>query len=279
MDLNILKRARAGGEILRNSEYTKLTLPGCVLSEDDMALTFVCSNEDVNAMLSTANITAVICTEQVADDISETFQGGIYVVSNPKVAFYTLHNYLGSKTDFYRESVTSEIHETAFIHPTASVALNNVKIGAECRIGAGVVIKENTNIGKNTIIRVGSVIGTPGFNYFDEEKEHFTVMSYGGVKIGDNVEIHPNVTVEKATFSDETTIGSGSKIGAFTYIGHDTQIGLRCKVMPGVIFEAYTSSGDDSQIGSRALIGRGSSVDAGKTISSGAIITPERNDI
>lgn len=79
-------------------------------------------------------------------------------------------------------------------------------------------------IGCNTIIHSGVVIGTDGFGYFDNEDGlHEKVEHFGGVSIGDNVEIGANTCIDRGTL-DDTYIGNNVKIDNLCHIAHNVTI-------------------------------------------------------
>lgn len=139
---------------------------------------------------------------------------------------------------------------TAQIHPEADIA-ENVFIGEHVNIAAGVKlhpgvviqakveIKENTviypnvvvypltTIGKDCRIHSNSTIGGDGFGYNFADGEHLKVWHFGGVEIGNNVEIGGNTCVDIGAFT-KTSIGDGTKIDNFCQISHNSKVGKNC---------------------------------------------------
>jgi UDP-3-O-[3-hydroxymyristoyl] glucosamine N-acyltransferase len=145
------------------------------------------------------------------------------------------------------------------VHPTAVVA-ENVELGKEIsigpyvviesgsKIGDGCVIKSHVHIGQKVIIEshtvlhphvtiyddchiganicihAGTVIGSDGFGYRFEGKQHTKVPHVGSVFIHDQVEIGANTVVDRATIGS-TVIGEGTKIDNLVQIAHSVKLG------------------------------------------------------
>ncbi len=100
----------------------------------------------------------------------------------------------------------------------------NVKIGKNCRIYPYAVIYDGCEIGDNVIIHSGAIIGADGFGYKFRNGQHVKVPQIGNVVIGDNVEIGANTCVDRGALGS-TVIGAGSKIDNLVQIGHNNKIG------------------------------------------------------
>lgn len=181
---------------------------------------------------------------------------------------------------FHDEIVASDNDEvdgrqlgTCDIHPTAIISQNvflgaNVKVGKDvrihpgtivsshCELGDGTVLFPNvtlmprTTIGKNCRIHSGTVIGSDGFGYNFDKGVHHKVWHYGGVQIGDDVELGSNVCVDQGTFSP-TTIGSGTKVDNQVQIAHNV------KVEQGVIVCGQGGLAGSSSVGKFTVFGGG----------------------
>jgi UDP-3-O-[3-hydroxymyristoyl] glucosamine N-acyltransferase len=182
---------------------------------------------------------------------------------------------------FYDECVAEDNDEvdgrqmgTCDVHPSAIIA-QNVFLGADvkiekdvkilpgtvvsshCTIGEGTILFPNvtlmprTVVGKNCRIHSGTVIGSDGFGYNFENGIHHKVWHFGGVIIGDNVEIGSNVCVDQGTFSP-TKIGPGSKVDNQVQIAHNVQMG------DGVILCGQSGLAGSSTVGNFTVFGGGS---------------------
>lgn len=114
---------------------------------------------------------------------------------------------------------------------------NNVQIYPQCWIGrdsvisdnttifAGVKIYPDTNIGKNCIIHAGTVIGSDGFGFAQQEDGTYKKLhQIGNVVIEDDVEIGANSTIDCATMGS-TIIRKGVKLDNLVQIAHNVEVG------------------------------------------------------
>jgi len=115
------------------------------------------------------------------------------------------------------------IHETAYVHPQASV-IGNVVIGKDVYIGPGarlrgdfgkIIIKDECNVQENCTIHM-----FPGKTVILEKRAH---VGHGaiihGAHLGENCLIGMN-----AVIMDHVKIGNGSIIGALAFIPEGTEI-------------------------------------------------------
>ncbi len=124
------------------------------------------------------------------------------------------------------------------------------------------VMGEKVQIGKNVIIRSGSII-------------------YCSVKIGDYTKLGHNVMLR-----EETEIGENSLIGTGTIIDGHVKIGDRVSIQSGVYIPTYTLIEDDVFLGPRCTLTndkyvmrreydlRGPIIEAGSSIGANATILP-----
>lgn len=128
------------------------------------------------------------------------------------------------------------VHESAFVHPQASVT-GNVVIGRDVYIGpgaalrgdwGGIVIADGCNVQENCTIHM-----FPGVTVHLEEAAH---IGHGAIVHG--AHIGPNAMVGmNAVIMDEAVIGAGSIIGALTFVKAKSEIPPRSLVVgnPGRI--------------------------------------------
>lgn len=110
---------------------------------------------------------------------------------------------------------------------------HDVVIGEHCRIGPNVSIMPKVTIGHNVVIHAGTVIGGEGFGYFWDGQQQQRVPQLGGVIIEDNVEIGCNTCIDRATFG-MTRIRKGTKIDNLVQIAHNNDIGEHCIIVSHV---------------------------------------------
>ena len=100
----------------------------------------------------------------------------------------------------------------------------NSQLGEDTNIFPNVTIYPQSQIGKRVRIHAGSVIGSDGFGYVQDQGVHRKVPQIGCVIIGDDVEIGANVTIDRGALGP-TTIGKGTKIDNLVQIAHNVTIG------------------------------------------------------
>ena len=128
-----------------------------------------------------------------------------------------------------------------------------VKIGKP-ELVSGAWIYPNVKIGKNVIIRQGTVIGGKAIGFFaGDNNELVAFPQIGGVVIEDDVEIGCNTCIDRGALGD-TVIGQGSKIDNLVHIAHNVKIGKECFVV------AQSAIGGSAKIGDQSWIGLQSSV-------------------
>ncbi len=145
------------------------------------------------------------------------------------------------------------------------------EIGENTIIYPNVVIYPYTKIGKNCIIHAGVVLGADGFGFAQEELEegykNIKIYHFGGVEIGDEVEIGANTTIDKAVFG-KTVIEEGTKIDNLVQIGHNVRIGKHNILVAQVgiggsaVLEDYVMVGGQTGIASYSKIGKGAKIAA-----------------
>lgn len=151
----------------------------------------------------------------------------------------------------------------AVIHPGVCIG-SDVTIGQQCELHSNVVIRERVNIGNRVIIHAGSVLGTDGFGYRWDGKQHQKIPQIGIVVIEDDVEIGSCVCIDRAKFG-ATRVGRGTKIDNLVQIGHNVQIGPYCiivgqaamagsvKLGTGVILGGQTAVRDHVHMGDGSI--------------------------
>jgi UDP-3-O-[3-hydroxymyristoyl] glucosamine N-acyltransferase len=160
---------------------------------------------------------------------------------------------------------------TANVHPTAKVAQQvfigeHAKIGANAvihpgavigpyaSVGAGAVIYPHVTlypfclVGEQSRIHAGTVVGGDGFGYEFNGKEHEKIWHFGGVYIGNNVEIGSNCCVDMGTFYP-TIIQDGAKIDNQVQVAHNTMVG------PHVIICGQAGTAGSSKVGAYSVLG------------------------
>jgi len=190
---------------------------------------------------------------------------------------------VGERAHIGRGSV---IHSGVFVG-------DDVSIGEDCEIFPGVVIRERITLGDRVIIHAGSVLGTDGFGYRWDGRQHQKVPQIGTVIVEDDVEIGSCVCIDRAKFS-ATRIGRGTKIDNLVQIGHNVQIGPHCIIVgqaglagssrlgTGVVLGGQTAVRDHIKMGDGAMAAACSAVAEDvdpKSIVSGTPALPHRQSL
>lgn len=154
----------------------------------------------------------------------------LLVVDNPFEAYNTLAlRFLPFVPMTAQVSETAEIGENTIIEPGAVIG-NHVKIGTNCLIRANAVICDHTQIGNNVVIHPNSVIGSDAFYYHQSsDKSYEPWHSIGRVIIEDDVRIGACCTIDRGV-SGNTVIGQGTKIDDQVHVGHGVVIGKHCLI-------------------------------------------------
>lgn len=122
------------------------------------------------------------------------------------------------------------------------VVMENSIIGKNCTLYPNVTIREDCHIGNRVIIHPGSVIGSDGYGYFQRCGIHHKIPQTGGVIIEDDVEIGGCCTIDRARFSN-TIIRKGTKIDNLVHIAHNVEIGEHSLILGQVGIAGSTKTG------------------------------------
>jgi UDP-3-O-[3-hydroxymyristoyl] glucosamine N-acyltransferase len=170
---------------------------------------------------------------------------------------------------------------------------DDVVIGDDCELFPHVTLRERIVLGQRVIIHAGSVLGTDGFGYRWDGKQHQKIPQIGTVIVEDDVEIGSCVCIDRAKFST-TRIGRGTKIDNLVQIGHNVQVGPHCiivgqaglagssKLGAGVVLGGQTAVRDHISIGDGAMAAACSAIAEdveAKQIVSGMPALPHRQSL
>ena len=120
-------------------------------------------------------------------------------------------------------------------------------IGPQGRIAARVVVCRGVHIGARAIIHPGVVVGADGFGIANDDGVWVKIPQFGGVRIGDDVEIGANTTIDRGALED-TVIENGVKLDNLIQIGHNVYIGAHTAIA------ACVAVGGSARIGRRCAI-------------------------
>ena len=228
---------------------------------------------DLSAIDPALDLLIVTKTEEAAQIPNEY---NLISCAHPKEVFFEI------LWTFFGEAPVPCIRSTAVVksdHIGSNVSVGDfsyvckdVVIGNNVVVERNVVIQCPTEIGDNTIIHSGVVIGTDGFGYYSVlDGTHKKVPHLGGVQIGENVEIGANTCVDRGTMGD-TIIGNNVKIDnlchiahnvviednaviiALTMLGGSSHLGLNAYVAPSVTVMNQVTIGKNSVVGLGAVV-------------------------
>lgn len=158
-----------------------------------------------------------------------------------------------------------------------------VIIGCNCvldgpiSIGDNTIIEHNVTlinkviIGSNCIIHSGTVVGKDGFGYsYDDNHLPHKVPHFGGVEIGDRVEVGANSVIDRGTI-DNTIIGDDVKIDSHVIVAHNSNIGSGTLIVGGTTVGGSCSIGQHSYIAPHATIRNKTSIGADSFIGMGVV--------
>ncbi|HWD93936.1 MAG TPA: UDP-3-O-(3-hydroxymyristoyl)glucosamine N-acyltransferase [Verrucomicrobiae bacterium] len=122
-------------------------------------------------------------------------------------------------------------------------------VGPHCHLGEdvnlfpNVTIYARSEIGNRVRIHAGTVIGSDGFGYVQDNGVHRKVPQIGNVIIRDDVEIGSNVCIDRGALGP-TIIGKGTKIDNLVQIAHNVSVGEHCLVISQVGVAGSTKLGN-----------------------------------
>ncbi len=150
------------------------------------------------------------------------------------------------------------------LHPGVCIG-DDTTLGDDCELFSNVTIRERITIGHRVIIHANSVVGSDGFGYRWDGRQHAKVPQIGTVIIEDDVELGSCCCVDRAKFS-ATRVGRGSKLDNLAQVGHNTIIGPHC------IITGQVGLAGSVTLGAGVVLGGQSSVRDHVTIGDGSMI-------
>lgn len=194
--------------------------------------------------LSSTKAAAVILR---ADDVADC-PGAALVHENPYACYARMAAVIRPRPVYAPGvHVSAVVAETASVASTAHVAANAViedgamigedsyigpgtvvgpdcVVGKDCRLHANVTFVRNVSIGDRCIFHSGSVVGADGFGNAMTDEGWVKVPQFGGVRIGNDVEVGSSTTIDCGAIED-TIIENGVRLDNQIQIGHNVHIG------------------------------------------------------
>ena len=244
------------GGILHGSPDTVITGLAPLATAGSGDLSFL-SHPRYISQLSSSQAACIIVGQSHATNAIE--RGCCLLVDNPYL-------YWAGLTQLWRQHVVPDkvsllihpsavVSETAVIHPTARigplcVVEDGVSIGAGSWLKSRVTVSARCVIGENCILHAGVVIGADGFGFALDQGQWIKIEQFGGVLIGNDVEIGANTCVDRGAIED-TVIEDGVKLDNLIQIGHNVHIGKHT-AMAGCVGVAGSA-----RIGAHCTVGGG----------------------
>ena len=223
-------------------------------------------------LLNRTKSKVVITTEEFA----EFCNNNVIISKNPYLLFAKISQLINKEANLNYNihksviSYTKKLGDKILIEPNTVIGKNvaiggesfvgsnsyigdNVKIGSGARIFQNVTIYKNVVIGRNVVIHSGTVVGSDGFGYANENNSWIKIPQIGSVEIGNNVEIGSNTSIDRGTL-DNTIIGSGVKIDNQIQIAHNVEIGENTAIAGCVGIAGSAKIGKNCTIGGGAGI-------------------------
>jgi len=169
----------------------------------------------------------------------------------------------------------ARIHQTKILIPSLNPRLDFIKTIVKANIRP---IIPKIIFGKDVHVEITSVIGSDGFSY---ERDEFGILHkfphYGGVEIGNNVDIGANACIDRGTF-ENTIIGDGTKIDNLVHIAHNVKIGKNCVIIAGSVIGGSCVIGDNCWISPNACIRDGIKIGNNVLVGMGAVVLEDIED-
>lgn len=148
---------------------------------------------------------------------------------------------------------TTDVGEGVFIGPGAYIG-PNVSIGNNCTIHANAVLLGDVTLGNNFVIGPNTVISFTGFGYGrDTDGTPVSFPHFGGVTIGDRVEIGSNTSIDQGTLSN-TVIENDAKIDNLVHVAHNCHIESGAFVIASTVLCGGVNVGRNSWIAPNSSI-------------------------
>ena len=179
------------------------------------------------------------------------------VTESPKEVYFSILKH------FFIEKKNSSISSNAIVE--TDIIGKNVSIGPGCYICKDVIINDDVvlhanvviecpcKIGKGTEIFSGAIIGADGFGYYYHEGVPERVPHFGGVIIGDCVDIGANSCIDRGCLG-YTIIGNNVKIDRLCHIAHNVIIGNNTLITGGSSVSGSTIIGENVYIAPCSVI-------------------------
>lgn len=163
------------------------------------------------------------------------------------------------------------VHTGARISSRAHVG-RNVTIGSRTTVESFARIAPNTVIGADCWIKSGAVIGEDGYGFErDEDGTPIRLLHFGGVRIGNRVEIGSLTTVCQGTL-DPTVIEDDVKIDDHVHVAHNVTIHKKAMVIAHAELSGGVVVGEQAWIAPRACVREQITIGRKAVVGLGAVV-------
>jgi UDP-3-O-[3-hydroxymyristoyl] glucosamine N-acyltransferase len=258
---------------------------GTLASSGAQELSFL-ANPRYQSQLTTTQACAVIVSADVEQALSAQTPPPRFarvVASDPYLLYARVAQWFDRMR---RPSLPPGVHPSAVVAPDAVVEPGayigpqcvvesgahigrNTVLGPACVIGAGsrigpdgylyarVTLYAGVTVGARVIVHAGAVLGADGFGFAPDpalgQGAWGKIPQFGGVVVGDDVEIGANTTIDRGALED-TSIGSGVKLDNQIMVAHNVRIGAHTAVAACVGIAGSTTIGERCTIGGASML-------------------------
>ena len=219
---------------------------------NESSLSFV-ANQKYSKYLSSSKALAFIVHPNTIDGIDE---GNYLVTDDPYLAYAKASSLFSS--NLMKQNIGS-VHPTATVFPETNLGKNvvigpNVYIGPNCSIGDFSSIRANSSlvsdvqVGSNTHVHNGAVLGSDGFGYAPSKDGYIKIEQLGSLIIGSDVEIGAGCTIDRGALGD-THINDGVKLDNQVHIAHNVELGSHSAIAACCAIAGSTVIGKNFKMG------------------------------
>jgi UDP-3-O-[3-hydroxymyristoyl] glucosamine N-acyltransferase len=247
------------GEVLRDGSFIE---PGNADSESAGTLAYCDTVFYVDVATENPNVTCIITTSALAQRVVEK---GLVVAASPRTAFYRLHQRLLAQAD----AETTRIHGSAIVSAGA-------KVGRGVTIGERVIVRDGVEIGDESFVDAGAILGAEGLLYYQDSGRNRRVHHRGGVRIGKQVCILANAVVVRGIHpSMPTVIEHHATVGIASTIGHECWLGANAVVSGNCVIARRAHIGAGAWIGTSSVVREYVRVGAGASVKAGSVVVED----
>lgn len=158
-----------------------------------------------------------------------------------------------------------EVGADSILHAGVVIG-DHARLGERCVLFPNVSVYHKVSIGNDARIHSGVVIGADGFGFAPNGQAWTKVFQLGSVRIGDRVEIGSGTTIDRGAL-DDTVIGNDVILDSQVLIAHNVVIG------DGSAFAGRAAVAGSSVVGRNCTVGGGAGIVGHLTVADRVHIT------